>query len=81
MEGAGRLTKSLTPPKHCFVTSMSHDEVDHRALRCKSEGVFSLISELHFSPLAAPILLVFLSLQVQGNELKEALGVMEQGNR
>lgn len=61
---------------------MSHDEIDHRAVEYKEdEGVFSSSSKLHFPLLPAQSLPVFLSLQIQGSELKEALGVMEQGNR
>lgn len=44
-------------------------------------GFFSSSSELPFPLLPAQNLLVFLSFQIQGSELKEALGVMEQGNR
>lgn len=60
---------------------MSHGKVDHRALECKREFFSPSSLSYVFSPLPALRLLVFLSLQIQGSELKEALGVMEEGKR
>lgn len=68
-------------PSIALALAMSHGKVDHRALECKREFFSPSSLSYVFSPLPALRLLVFLSLQIQGSELKEALGVMEEWKR